>query len=145
MRKSLLLTFLFGAAVVLLLGGCSDTQSALDGTSWVLKSYQDDQGKEVNVLLGSTTTAQFQSTVVSGISGCNNYSASYQEDQDKLSFGPVNTTRKTCPTPLGIMQQEKTFLNAISSVTAYTLKGSSSLQMIDSQGNTLLTFSKANE
>ena len=144
MRKSLLWTLLLGAAIVLLLGACSQAQSSLDGTSWVLKSYQEDQGKEVNVLLGSTTTAQFQSTEVSGISGCNNYSASYQEDKNKLSFGGVATTRKSCLTPPGIMQQEEVFLNAISLVSAYKLKGSL-LQMVDGQGNTLLTFSKANE
>ena len=96
------------------------------------------------VLPRSTTTALFQASQVTGIAGCNNYNASYEVTRNKLSFGPVATTRKNCRTPLGIMQQENAFLAALDSITSYKLKRNS-LELIDSEGNTLLVFRRANE
>jgi len=97
-----------------------------------------------SVLPGSTSTALFQANHVTGIAGCNNYSADYQVDGNELSFGPVATTRKACPDPPGLMQQENAFLTALSLVTSYELDGDS-LEMFNSQGDILLTFTRASE
>ena len=131
-------------AATLILTACSAADISLDGSSWVLKSYQDSTGETVNVLPRSTTTALFQANQVTGIAGCNNYSASYQATRNNLSFGPVTTTRKACNTPLGIMQQEDVFLAALDSTASYKLS-LSSLELIDSKGNLLLTFRRASE
>jgi len=96
------------------------------------------------VLPRSTTTALFQASQVTGIAGCNNYSASYQATRNKLSFGPAATTRKVCSTPPGIMRQENAFLAALDSTVSYKLNRNS-LELLDSRGNTLLTFRPANE
>jgi len=128
----------------LILSACSETDASLDGTSWALRSYRDNSGENVSVLPRSTTTALFQANQVTGIAGCNNFNASYQATRNKLSFGPVATTRKICNTPPGIMQQEKTFLDALDSTASYKLKNNS-LELIDSKGKTLLTFRRANE
>jgi len=132
------------AAATLILSACSAADVSLDGSSWSLQSYQDSTGETVNVLSRSTTTALFQANQVTGIAGCNNYSASYQATGNKLSFGPVATTRKACSTPLGIMQQENAFLAALDSTASYRLNRNS-LEILDSKGNTLLTFRTANE
>ena len=128
----------------LILSACSAADASLDGSSWALRSYQGNTGETVNVLPRSTTTALFQANQVSGIAGCNNFSASYQATRNKLSFGPVATTRKMCSTPLGIMQQENAFLAALDSTVSYKLSRNS-LELIDNKGKTLLTFRRANQ
>ena len=128
----------------LILSACSAADVSLDGSSWSLQSYRDTTGETVNVLPRSNTTALFQANQVTGIAGCNNYSSSYQATRNKLSFGPVATTRKACSTPLGIMQQENAFLTALDSTASYKLTRSS-LELIDSKGNTLLVFRRASE
>ena len=132
------------AVAALILSACSAADVSLDGSSWSLQSYRDSTGETVNVLLRSTTTALFQADQATGIAGCNNYSASYQATRNNLSFGPVATTRKACNTPLGIMQQENAFLAALDATVSYKLNRNS-LELLDSRGNTLLTFRRANE
>ena len=144
MKRKILSMFIIGVAASLILSACSEAGTSLDGSSWSLRSYRDNTGETVNVLPRSTTTALFQATQVTGIAGCNNYNASYQATRNKLSFGPVATTRKVCSTPLGIMQQENAFLSALDSTVSYNLKRNS-LEMLDSKGNTLLFFRRANE
>ena len=144
MKRITLRIFILGTAIVLILSACSQANTSLDGTSWALTSYQDDAGDTVNILPRSTTTAHFQADTVTGVAGCNNYNASYQVNGNKLTFGPAATTRKMCGSPPGIMQQENAFLKALDSTASYRLK-SSSLEMIDGRGNTLLVFKKASE
>jgi len=144
MKKLTLWILVLGTAIALILSACSPVNTSLDGSSWTLRSYQDDTGETINILPRSTITAHFQANTVTGIAGCNNYNASYQASRNKLSFGSVAATKKICNTPLGIMQQENAFLNALNSTTSYKLK-SNSLEMTDSRGNTLLVFRKATE
>jgi heat shock protein HslJ len=144
MKRTILWMIILCTTAVLILSACSAADVSLDGSSWALRSYQDSTGETVNVLPRSITTALFQANQVSGIAGCNNYSASYQATRNKLSFGPAATTRKMCSTPLGIMQQENAFLAALDSTVSYKLSRNA-LELIDSRGNTLLTFRRTNE
>ncbi len=144
MKRITLWIVILSVTAMLFLSACSEAGTSLDGSSWSLRSYRDNKGETVSVLPRSTTTALFQTNQVTGIAGCNNYSASYQATRNKLSFGPVATTRKICNTPLGIMQQENAFLAALDSTVSYKLNRNS-LELIDSKGNLLLTFRRANE
>ena len=144
MKRIHLSIFLLVTIIVLILSACGEAVNSLDGTSWVLRSYRNNQGENVNVLLRSTTTAHFQANIVSGISGCNNYSVSYEVKNNKIQLGQVSTTQKVCVSPPGIMRQEENFLGGLNSAASYKLKPSS-LEIIDSQGNTLLAFAKATE
>ena len=128
----LILTTIFFSA-------CSPGSQVLDATSWRLNTYLDDQGQNSEVLAGSVINADFQADVVSGISGCNNYNGAYKVDKDKLTFGPMATTRQKCAEPLGIMQQEQAYLAALEKVVSYKVKGAT-LEMYDDRGKTLLTF-----
>ena len=144
MKRIVLWIIILCAAATLIFSACSGADVSLDGSSWSLMSYKDNTGETVNVLPRSTTTVLFQANQVTGIAGCNNFNATYQTTRNKLSFGPVATTRKVCNTPLGIMQQETAFLAALDSTVSYKLT-LNSLEMLDSRGNTLLTFRRTNE
>ena len=144
MKRTVLWIIILCATAALIFSACSGADVSLDGSSWSLMSYKDNTGETVNVLPRSTTTVLFQANQVTGIAGCNNFNATYQTTRNKLSFGPVATTRKVCNTPLGIMQQENAFLAALDSTVSYKLSRNS-LEMIDSKGKTLLIFSRANE
>jgi len=144
MKRTVLWIIILCATAALIFSACSGADVSLDGSSWSLMSYKDNTGETVNVLPRSTTTVLFQANQVTGIAGCNNFNATYQTTRNKLSFGPVATTRKVCNTPLGIMQQETAFLAALDSTVSYKLT-LNSLEMLDSRGNTLLTFRRTNE
>ena len=144
MKRIVLWIIILCATAALIFSACSGADVSLDGSSWSLMSYKDNTGETVNVLPRSTTTVLFQANQVTGIAGCNNFNATYQTTRNKLSFSPVATTRKVCNMPLGIMQQETAFLAALDSTVSYKLT-LNSLEMLDSRGNTLLTFRRTNE
>ena len=144
MKRIVLWIIILCATAALIFSACSGADVSLDGSSWSLMSYKDNTGETVNVLPRSTTTVLFQANQVTGIAGCNNFNATYQTTRNKLSFGPVATTRKVCNTPVGIMQQENAFLAALDSTVSYKLSRNA-LELIDSRGNTLLTFRRTNE
>ena len=83
--------------------------SMLDGTSWVLRKLD---GQEGEALLGQATLA-FGSGKVSGSTGCNRFQGTISagESATNLVIGPLMTTRMTCPDPL--MTQEHTFLEQL--------------------------------
>lgn len=138
------LILIMSTIAILSLSACGGAGLSLDGSSWNLKSYQNETGEMVNVLPGSIVTAFFQVNLVSGIAGCNNYSADYDVDGNALSFSPVATTRKACSDPPRIMEQESAFLSALNATASYKLSDNS-LNMFDDQGDTLLTFTRAGE
>ena len=49
-----------------------------------------------------------------GNGGCNHWFAPYTLDGDKLTFGPIGSTRKACAPAL--MEQEQRFFNALQTV-----------------------------
>ncbi len=83
----------------------------LEGTSWVLNSYNDGQGALVTVLEGTEISVDFsEGGQLSGYAGCNNYNASYETEGINLTIGPVVTTRMACDQPEGVMEQESNYL-----------------------------------
>jgi heat shock protein HslJ len=128
----------------LLLSACASKGNTLDGTNWQMTSYQDANGNMVNILPGTVVTAQFQSTNVSGIAGCNNFNGTYELDGNNLTFGPLATTRKLCADPLGVMDQESAYLADLSQVQSYK-KSNTKLEMQDNRGKTLLEFASAGQ
>jgi len=47
---------------------------------------------------------------VSGSSGCNSYSGSYETDEKEISFGPLASTLMACMDPDDVMEQESQYL-----------------------------------
>jgi len=67
-----------------------------------------------------------------GNAGCNHWFASYRLDGDRVSFGPVGSTRKLCAPAL--MEQERRFLEALSQVQRWNVSEVEQLQLWPAQG-----------
>jgi uncharacterized lipoprotein YbaY len=65
---------------------------------------------------------QFEDNNAVGSAGCNNYNSTYELTATTIQFGPPGTTRKSCPTPEGIMDQENQYLAAFESAATYTIE-----------------------
>jgi len=101
----------------------AQTQS-LDGTSWQVISYNNGNQAVTSVLAGTELTAIFGTDGnLSGSSGCNTYVGSYKVDGDKITIGPLASTKKFCIDPAGVMDQESQFLAALQSAAAYKMEG----------------------
>ncbi len=80
----------------------------LNGTRWWLVAMG-----QTSVLPGTRVTADFSinsngtTGMITGSAGCNTYNAAIQ---GVFQVGPAATTKKLCPEPAGVMQQESTYL-----------------------------------
>jgi heat shock protein HslJ len=101
----------------------AQTQS-LDGTSWQVISYNNGKQAVTSVLIGTELTAVFgMDGNLSGSSGCNTYVGSYKVDGDKITIGPLASTKKFCNEPAGVMEQESQLLAALESAATYKIEG----------------------
>jgi heat shock protein HslJ len=88
-------------------------------------------------------TAYFdEDGTLSGSAGCNNYTAAYEVDGDKITIGPAITTRMFCGDPEGIMDQEMQYLAALDMVTAYQFEDDR-LILMDSEGRRVVNYQPA--
>jgi heat shock protein HslJ len=95
----------------------------LANTSWRAAGINNGREAVVGVVAGVEVTVQFGSDgQASGWAGCNRWSASYSADGSSLKFGPPAATRKMCPEP-GVMAQEQQFLSALATVSDVRMEG----------------------
>ena len=140
------LLYLFALVLVIgLIAGCSGSDSEseavsggsdqqdLAGTSWSLSLLRGD-----GLLLISIVTADFDDNgSVSGIAGCNGYSASFETDRDQISITDIETTSSTCRDRL--MAQETSYIETLESVITYQVLGTT-LEMRDGEGRAMLVY-----
>ena len=89
---------------------------------WFLVSF-DDQGNKKKVIANTQTTIQFSTERLSGSAGCNRYFAGYQlKNGYDLTIERIVATEMACPDPVGIMQQEDTYLQLLSRAKAYYIR-----------------------
>lgn len=89
---------------------------------WFLVNF-DDQGRKKKVIANTQTTIQFSTERLSGSAGCNRYFAGYQlENRYDLTIERIGATKMACPNPVGIMQQEHTYLQLLSQAKAYYIR-----------------------
>jgi heat shock protein HslJ len=130
------------AGLALLISACSagpGTGGELQGTDWVLRSYQQD-GELTLVPDGSYADATFDTQRVSGFGGCNNFNALYRSGGRTLFVSQPATTLMACPdeqmtleqTYLGLLQQSRFYSAHILTLTIY-----------GAGGETLLVFDAA--
>ena len=87
----------------------------LEGTTWILQSYGESDNLKT-VLADTEITATFNSDdgMVEGSAGCNNYSGSYEVEDNQLSISePIIATEILCTEPEGIIEQEQEYLAAL--------------------------------
>lgn len=112
--------------------------TSLEDTSWVMEEYRDADGNLVPGLGDTTVTAEFADGQISGSSGCNSYSGSYEINGDRIEFGLLASTMMACPEPQ--MALESGYLSALGSSTRFELN-ESSLTLMDDSGEILMRFS----
>ena len=115
------------------------------GRIWLMTFYYDGKDAVVSALLGTEITAVFsEDGKISGSAGCNNYTASYEVDGERITVGPAATTRMMCAEPEGIMEQEAAYLAALESAASYTIEGNQ-LELMDAEGRRAVSYVVAPE
>jgi len=96
----------------------------LTGMLWRLTMYNNGKEALVSTLAGAEITATFgEDGSLAGSAGCNNYSASYTVDGSALTVTAPATTQKMCAEPVGVMDQEAAYLNALQMAAVYAITG----------------------
>lgn len=134
MNKLVILAF--GSVAVLLLTACASSASSQDltGSFWLLGEL-----KGAPPTAGTTITAQFDASGrISGSSGCNNYSTTYEINGSQLTISePVASTMMACPEP--IMEQEQEYMRVLSETASFEINNEE-LIFQDSNGDDLARF-----
>jgi heat shock protein HslJ len=87
-----------------------------EGTTWqMLFSFTTRGGVWTPALSGAKVTATFDGTTLSGNAGCNDYSATYKLQGDRVDLDAIAVTQKMCSAPEGVMEQEQAYLEMLAS------------------------------
>jgi heat shock protein HslJ len=127
--------------VVAIVAGCGSeggTGGQLEGVNWVLRSYED--GGTMSDLPGDVRIdALFDEGRVSGSSGVNTYSASYEISGSSLTIGPAVVTMMAGPED--VMAIEQAYLAALQRTASFAASADM-LTIYDGGGMELLAYSK---
>jgi len=98
--------------------------TTLADTVWEVTGYNNGKQAVVSVITGTTLTAEFRADGrLTGLAGCNRYMATYQVDGSKIQITTPAATRRSCPEPDGVMEQEAQFLAALASAATIRIDG----------------------
>jgi heat shock protein HslJ len=123
------------------LAAFSAQNNDLAGTSWIVTGYNNGKQAVVSVAAGTELTANFGADgKLSGSAGCNNYTASYQTERNKISIGPAATTRMACDQ--AVMDQEQQYLAALATAATYRPDGNK-LELRTADGALAASFTQA--
>jgi heat shock protein HslJ len=109
--------------------------ATLDGTSWSLA-----EGKSMSIPDEVTMTIAFAAPRVSGSSGCNRFTGTYQEDGESISLGPLAGTRMACAD--AVMTAERAYLAALAEVASWSATAAS-LTLSNQARETILRYEAA--
>ncbi len=114
----------------------------LPETSWKLIRWGNSEELS-EPIEGTTITAQFSENQVSGSSSCNNYSASYQTNDDLLAIGSTAATKKSCAPE--ILAQESRYFMDLAGVKRYQINDQGQLEIFyeTADENGVLIFANA--
>ncbi len=88
-----------------------------EGTTWHYSFYQGQSPQWQPALPDTVVTSVFDGGVISGNTGCNDYSGAYTIDGDVISITDLVATDNTCTEPADIMDQEERYLSALETAT----------------------------
>jgi heat shock protein HslJ len=94
-------------------------------------------------LPGTEITARFgDDRTLTGSAGCNTYRTTYTIDSGTIHIAPAAATRKACARPLGVMEQEAAYLDALPTAAHYRLDGGS-LSLLRADGTYAASYARA--
>jgi heat shock protein HslJ len=132
--------------VVALLAACGtaatpgEGEHLLQDTEWVLTSLHGSP-----LLEDTHITIKFEESLLSGFAGCNHYGGTPDTGrytttaEGGLSIPAFAITVMDCPSPEGVMQQEKAYVDAFIDAAAYRLTGEG-LEIMNAAGETVLVY-----
>ena len=104
-----------------------------DGGTWTLQSLNGETVPAPNLV-----TATFaENGLLTGISGCNNYSAGYSTDGDTIAIEPPATTRKACSDARMMLEEE--YLAALTAAATFSVNDAT-LTLFDGDGAEVATL-----
>lgn len=115
-------------------GGAAGSAASLAG-EWTLLTLNGE-----SLLAGSTITATFEDDKITGYSGCNVYGGAYTVKGAGLQLGEIAMTQMACLED-GVMDQEQTFMKALSNVAKFRLDNDR-LELLDESGAILLAYAR---
>ncbi len=104
---------------------------ALKNSSWQLARWER-QGSPVALVPQTELSLQFEDNRVTGSSGCNRFSGSFNLAKDKLSLKTLEATQRGCEP--GVMNQESQFLSALQSVNRVASEAPENLVLFYTNG-----------
>jgi heat shock protein HslJ len=113
----------------------------LADTSWNVLAMLNYTDGFASVLNGTDVTIDFGADGgISGSTGCNEYSGTYEVDGDAIVIGTLAVTERACLEPEGAMEQETIFLDRLQGAATFAIVDDE-LTLFDTDGNRLLTAS----
>lgn len=93
-------------------------------------------------IAGTEVTATFtEDGKLAGSAGCNKYTTSYTTDKATIEIEPAGATRKFCPEPEGVMDQEAAYLSALADASSYRVDGATA-ELLNVEGQRLVGFER---
>ena len=94
-------------------------------------------------IAGTEITASFaEDGALTGSSGCNTYTTTYTIEHDTIEIPPAAITRKLCPEPAGVMEQEAAYLAALAEAERFIV-GGGLLELQRADGRVVAAFAAA--
>lgn len=86
------------------------------GTPWSATGVNNGRGGVASLVSGTSISVVFGADgSVTGSAGCNRFRGTYRLEGERLSIGPLTTTRRACRQP--VMEQEGAFVAALGRAT----------------------------
>lgn len=96
----------------------------LVGTHWQVTGYNNGRGALEGVRDGPKLHLTFGAGGnLAGSAGCNQFTASFATNGDRITIGPALSTRIFCQDPPGVMEQETAFLTALPKASRFEQTG----------------------
>ena len=108
-------------------------------TTWDLKFFSTEPDYWQAHLPDTMITAQFDGERLAGTVGCNDYSAAYTRNDNRLTLGELSVTQKTCSEPEGVMGQESEYLSMLATVGT-VIESARTLEFLTDDGTPLLLY-----
>lgn len=123
-----------GGEVILIF--TSRDRSNLNDTSWTLITLDGE-----SPVADTRVTIDFTNGRISGSGGCNDYNGAYSASTaGDVALSGIAITAEDCLEPVGILEQEVAFVDALGEITAYQLDGDNRLKLLNRAGEVRMVF-----